>query len=515
MQSSIRSRFIASLTSNVLRSGTSFATGLLLARWLGPQDYGRMVFLLASFVAFRQFLDLGSSTAFFTLLSRRKRSRRFVALYGAWVSLQLLASLALVCFILPDSLISRVWVGESRPILVLALLASFMQGTVWSIASQMAEASRETVRVQRLNALTTLINLGVMLALWGMGQLAIPLIFATTALEWALAGILAARMYRTSDAPAEPGRAAAGPDTVHTVSREFLAYCLPLIPYAWVSFAHDFLDRWMLQNWGGTAEQGYYGVAQQFAGIGLFATSAILSIFWKEIAEAHHDGDMGRVEWLYSRISRMLFFCGAAIAGGLLPWTSGIIEMSVGASYAGGSVTLMLMFLYPVHQSMGQIGNTMLYATGNVRAQVKLGVAFMMTSLAVAYVMMAPSDAWIPGLGMASRGLAWKMVLLQFAQVNVAAWLIARLFGWQYDWRHQFGALGTCLGLGWLVHLAATVAFAGVAPMPVQLVLGGACYVAAVLAAVFAWPWLIGFSRAEIAGFARRVSGATQIRSGE
>jgi O-antigen/teichoic acid export membrane protein len=488
--------------ANLLRGGISFLTGLLLARWLGPQDYGRMVFLLASFMAFRQFLDMGSSLAFFTFLSQRQRSARFVAIFGYWVGLQFLVALALVSVALPDFLIARIWVGESRSLMVLALLATFMQGTVWTIASQMAEASRETIRVQRLNTLVVLIHLGAVLALWWLSQLAIPFIFAALAAEWAVAGWVAARMYRTHDS--SQAVESVPMDTPGSVWREFMAYCLPLIPYTWLGFAHDFADRWMLQNWGGAKEQAYYGVAQQFAAVALLATSSILRIFWKEIAEAHHNGDIPRVRRLYRKVSRMLYFAGAAMAGGLLPWAAEILQLTAGTAYAGGAVTLMLMFIYPVHQSMGQIGGTMLYATGHVRIQVVLGIVFMAISLVTAYFMMAPADAPIPGLAMASQGLAWKMVLLQVVGVNVTAWFVARLFDWRLDWLYQVGGLLGCVGMGWLANFLVTYHLAGLQSIIVQMAVAGIVYVGLIMALIYALPGLTGLSRLELGGYIRR-----------
>ena len=49
---SINKRYVVSLSTNIIRSGISFSTSLLLARWLGPEDFGRMAFLLATFMAF-------------------------------------------------------------------------------------------------------------------------------------------------------------------------------------------------------------------------------------------------------------------------------------------------------------------------------------------------------------------------------------------------------------------------------------------------------------------------------
>src|SRR5947207_804256 len=102
---------------------------------------------------------------------------------------------------------------------------------------------------------------------------------------------------------------------------------------------------------------------------------------------------------------------------------------------------------------MGQIGGTTLYATGNTRIQVLLGIATMAASLVVAYFMMAPSTAFVPGLDLASKGLAYKMVVLQVVSVNVQAWLIARTLGWEYDWVYQFVALPIAIAIGWLSKL--------------------------------------------------------------
>jgi len=85
------------------------------------------------------------------------------------------------------------------------------------------------------------------------------------------------------------------------------------------------------------------------------------------------------------KVSRVLFFVGAVVAGGLIPWSEEVISVMLGDAYIAGTVTLMIMFLYPVHQSMGQIGGTMLYATEKTRVQVVLGLSFMAASIVVVY----------------------------------------------------------------------------------------------------------------------------------
>jgi O-antigen/teichoic acid export membrane protein len=437
--------------ANIFRSGISFATGVLLARWLGPEGFGRMAFLLATFMAFRQLLDMASSYAFFTFLSKRQRSKQFINFFWLWVFLQFLFSLLVVGLLLPDSVLDSVWKGENRIVILLALVAVFMQQNVWTIASQMAEAQRETIRVQRLNVLVVIIHLFVILALWFIGKLLLPLIFVALIIEWSIASWFAQRMYQGDREKVDFNDGES--ETVKSVLKEFWNYCKPFIPYVWLSFAHDIGDRWMLQHWGGSSEQAYYAVAQQFSAIALLATASILRIFWKEIAEAQHKGDKEKVKALYQKVSKGLYFVGAIAAGGLMPWAAEIINLLFGSAYLDGTYTLMLMLLYPVHQSMGQIGGAMLLATENTRIQVIIGCIFLVVSIIMVYFMLAPKNLVIPGLNLNSQGLAIKMIVMQLIQVNVLAWFIAKIFGWKFEWIYQVAILGMTIGVGWFAKI--------------------------------------------------------------
>ena len=494
MSNSILSRFVASLFNNILRSGISFLTGMLVARWLGPLDYGRLAFLLASFTSFQQLWDMASSSAFFTFLSQKQRSRQFVSFYWRWIGMQFLLSFLLVGVLLPETWMYSIWIGEERFVILLAFVAAFMQGVVWPIASQMAEAQRQTMRVQLINTVLVTLHLGVVLGLWFAGKVAIPLLLGAMAIEWGLAGWYAARLYKSRNE--EDVGENEITDTASSVWKEFYRYCLPFVPYVWLGFAQDFFDRWMLQRWGGSTEQAFYAVANQVAVIVLLATTSILRIFWKEIAEAYHQQDLEKMRDLYYRVSRGLFFVGAVVAGGLIPWAGEIIYISLGSAYVGGTITLAMMFFFPVFQSLGQICATMFYATGKTRIQVTVGMSFMVAGIIVTYLMLAPPDAIVPGFGLSSRGLVFKVILLTVISVNIQNWIIARIFGWHFKWLYQVAGLTIAVLAGWLVKYVTT----GLLPPAAltTMIVSSCGYLALMLGLAYAAPWMAGTSREEI-----------------
>ena len=395
-----------------------------------------------------------------------------------------------------------VWKGERQIIIVLALVATFMHQNVWSIASQMAEAQRETIRVQRLNVVVVVVHLTVIVALWLGGQLFLPLIFIALIIEWSIAGWLATKMYRGHDDHTNETDGNNDTDTAASVFKEFWGYCKPFIPYVWLGFAHDFGDRWMLQHWGGPSEQAYYAVAHQFAAVALLATTSILRIFWKEIAEAKHQGDKEKVKLLYQKVSKGLYFVGALTAGGLLPWAAEIITLLLGDVYADGIFTLMLMILYPVHQSIGQISGTMLLATEHTRIHVNIGYVFLVTSIVAAYFMLAPESMAVPGLGLNSQGLALKMVIMQLIQVNVLAWFIAKIFGWKFEWIYQLVTLGVAVVAGWVAKI---IVISVISANIIVLITGSSLLYLLIMAAfLFIMPSNVGLKRLELLKHVRR-----------
>jgi O-antigen/teichoic acid export membrane protein len=494
MRTSVRRRFAFTVGANLLRSVLSFMTGMLLARSLGPVSFGNMAFLLGTFVAIRQILDMSSSTAFYTFMSQRRQSSRFVKLFFGWLGVQFAVPLCVVGLLFPSQWIDVVWRGEQRGLVLLAFTAAFMQNSLWPVIQQFGESRRQTIWVQSVGVAIVATHLLAMVLLWSFGILGLYAIFAAIALEYIAAAMVMLK-WLPNRAPAESTPSDVVPKSVFG---QYLRYCLPLIPYAWIGFAYEFADRWLLQNYGGSVQQAYYAVSAQFSGIALIATSSILNIFWKEIAEAHFRGDHARTHMLYRRISRTLFLVGAIVAGYLSPWAEELLRLILSAAYVGGVSTLVIMFLYPIHQSMGQIGGTMLYATERVTLQAVIGIVFMVVSMGVTYLVLAPANAAVPGLGLASQGLALKMVGLQIIQANIVAYIIARIWKWRFDWAYQPVSLVGCLALGWVAHRVA-ISFASSSwPVPAVMALGGILYLMLTVGLVYAMPWLTGFTRTEI-----------------
>lgn len=479
----------ASVVLSAARSVASFFVAVLLARGLGPQGYGELTFLLASFASVALLLDSGSSTGFFTLLSMRPRGRHFFTAYGFWTfGVQMIGTL-IVLALIPPSLLSKAWQGEPRSMVILAFTAAFLSSQGWASVLQLGEALRRTFTVQLASAAQTVVHLALVAWAALTGRLSVTIVIVLLVIEYTLlVTIIAPALVKTSvrSAPInEPWR---------DVVREFVDYCRPVALYGYVGFAYGFADRWLLQHYGGAVQQGLFGFAQQFGAISILATGAMVNVFWKEIAEANGRGDLDRLRELYMRSRRMLFFTAAWTSCLLIPWSSALLLLAAGAKYSAGAPVLMLMLLYPVHQTLGQLQLTFLVATGRTRLYSALGMISMSASIVVTYFLLATPSAALPGLGLGAIGLAAKLIGLQLIQVIIVSVIISRKYHWPTDLVHQFLLLAGLIVISVAIRSLVRAAFPAWQSIT-QILTAAVVYSGVTGFAVWKYPALAGFSR--------------------
>jgi O-antigen/teichoic acid export membrane protein len=420
----------------------------------------------------------------------------FIRYYWYWLVIQIGLPLIFILLILPDNTVAFIWNGSDRSLILLALIASGMQGIIWSAATQMAESLRLNREVQVIALIVSILHLLVLLGLFTFGKLVVPYVLLALAVEWGIAGIILTFYYKPfSDDISEDETE---PDTLKGMLREYYSYCQPLLFYGVLTFLYDFFDKWMLQRWGGSVQQAYFTVAQSFASIALLATTSTLNIFWKEISAAIHRHDQASVERYYKKFLKILFLFAAVISCSLIPWYKEIVQLLVGKAYGGGALAFMIMCLYPIHQTLGQVDGTLLYSSGNTRLKMKSTIWFTISSLIVTYFTLAPKNAAIPGLGLTSEGMALKMVILQMIYVNFINILIANKFKWKFEFSFQIYNLMIFGLISYLLYIFANSRIVSDVPLIIRMLLSITLYFICSGLCIFNLPALAGISRGEM-----------------
>jgi len=442
---SISRRFSFSFLVNVVKGMILFLTSALIARGLQPEIYGTYAFLLAVSISVCSLLDMGTSKAFYTFISKRAQSKSFFIFYFLWELVQFLVAIICIYVIIPDSLISVIWKGNSKELATLSFIAVFFQVHVWQVISHIGESLRKTYRVQSLSLAIAAIHLILIFIVYWLEVMQLKTIYYFIIVEFILAIgvsyiILKVNFSSLIKTPSE-------------YFRQYWKYCKPLIPYLWLGALAEFADAWLLQNYSGYIEMSYYSIAVQFSLISLMATTSILKIIWKEVAEANESGDKKKILQVYDRATHILYAFGAILSGFLIPWSNEILTLVFGDIYINGAVTLSIMLLYPIHQSLGQIVGVIFMALEETKAYVIINSVILLISIVAAYFILAPSGAIVPGFGLESNGLALKMVLLQIIGVNLSMWWLEKNNKLPHNLLFQFLSMSLFLILGYLVYL--------------------------------------------------------------
>ena len=490
--SSITTRFAISIFGNVLRGALSFVTTIIIARTLGPEEYGNYAFLLGSFAAILHLVGLGTSGAFQTFISEKTQGKKFILSYLLWQFTQFLFVLLIIGVVLPENWVIKIWLNQERDLVLLAFAAIFLQQQAWRTFIHIGEASRLSYKVQALNLAIVCVHFLLVIVSLVMQWLSVQLIFYFILVEYLIFMFVAHRvqLISFSEEKSFDGR---------SVLSDYMQYCYPLIIGAILSFGYLFADRWMLQSFGGAKEQGLYEIGYRMGAAAMLVTAALLNIFYKEIAEAKENRNWQLMQILYRKVSRLLFTISAIIAGFLIPWSPKIIQLILGKSYDQGAPVLVTMLCFSVFNSVAQVNSSMLLATSKTKAHLVLGSVLMIANFPIAYFLLAPKNMVIPGVEMGSLGLALKMVLHIVFHVNLLSWWIARDNKWKFDWFYQLVALGGAIALGF-ISFESSMFLSGFLSLNLFVVgiLALFLYVALSGIMLFSMPWLIGFSREEI-----------------
>lgn len=439
-------RFAFTFVINALRMGMMFLAGIIMARGLGPGAYGDMNFLLGTFAAAVPLLEMGTSSAFYTMIAQGRRTAAFFRYYAVWLGVQLSVQLLAVTLIFPGSLIRLIWLENDAVSIALALLASFASLQLWPAFQQVGESARETIFVQKLKSGIALLYVLILLSLGWAGRLDVHTALSAMVAAYLLPSVVF--LFRF-----DWGRvltAAVPPERFAEVFSRYARYCTPLLASSAAGAVYVFADRWLLQYLGGAVQQGYFSVGAQFAAVALLGATSFVNIFWKETAHAHAAGDKDRTERLLMKSVKSLYFSSCAISCFLIPYSGELLSAVFGGDYSPGGVSFAVMLFYPVHQTIGQLTGTYFLATEMTKQYFKVSVLGMVLGIPAAYLLLAPPSAPVPGLGLGAAGLAIKAVLLQIFLVNLQGRIICRGNGWDWPVAHQFLSPLAMLAAGYL-----------------------------------------------------------------
>lgn len=495
-EDSLKKRYLYKLSTNLVGLIISMATQVIIPRGLGPKAYGDFNFLSNFFSQIIGFFDMGTSVAFYTKLSKRPQESRLVSFYLYFMGIVFLGTIGFVFLSMSTSAHARLWPSQA---VLYIYLAAIWGGLNWAtmVLSNMTDAYGLTVSSEIVKVLQKLLGLLLIVVLYFFNKLTLTnyflynyfiYIFLGAALIWIVSksGILADYNYQL-------------PFTeVKRYFNEFYQYSHPLIVYALVGLIAGILDRWLLQVYAGSIQQGYFGLSYQIGALCFLFTSAMTPLLLREFSIAYSSKDLTQMAVHFRRYIPMLYSIAAYFACFIAVQADRVVYMFGGNSYKEAGAAVAIMAFYPIHQTYGQLSGSVFYASGQTVLYRNIGIIFMIIGLPVTYFLIAPAEKL--GLNSGATGLSIKMVLLQFIAVNVQLYFNARLLKLSF-YRylgHQVLSVGCLLAIAAIASIIVSQMSILSGKMIMNFIAAGMVYTFMVALMIYFVPATFGLRRDDI-----------------
>ncbi|MCF6331163.1 MAG: polysaccharide biosynthesis protein [Sulfurimonas sp.] len=417
MEDSLKKRYSIKLFANIISAIIGAILIAIVPKALGPIAYGQFIYLQLFFMKLIGFLDMGSSIAFFTKLSAKHSRKELITFYFIY-SLFVLIFLFLFIFLIDNfGYLDFILPNIPNEYIYFGLFFGFF---VWltQVFIKISDAHALTVSVELLKIGHKIISL--MLLLYFIYVLTfnittyfyfnyIALISFLLILSWLFIkkGIFNKKILSLDL-------------EFKNITKEFVNYCSPLVVYSVVGIIVGLFDIWLLQKIGGSEQTAFYGLAYSFAAICFLFTNSMTPIITREFSKSYEEKDLDKMRKLFYRYIPMLYSIAAYFSIFISVQSENVLEIFTDEKFKDAYLVLVVMALYPIHQTYGQLSGSIFYSTGQTKLMRNISLFTQPFGMIISF-------GFIYLLDLGAIGLAYKMIIVQFIGVNIQLYFNSKL----------------------------------------------------------------------------------------
>jgi len=421
-EDSLQKRYGIKLFANVITGLIGAILIAIVPKALGPVSYGQFVFLQDFFMKAIGFLDMGSSIAFFTKLSAKHTRKELITFYFIYSFVVLcfilsflfiVNSFDLTTFILPNIPNEYIYFG-----LFFGFLTWFTQ-----IFIKISDAYALTVSVELIKVGHKIVSLFLLLyfiyftsfdlySYFNFHYIALLSFLLIITYLFIKKKIFSKSLLNIKELEFKK------------ISKEFVSYCHPLLVYSVITLIAGIFDIWLLQSTAGSEETGFYGLAYSLAAMCFMFTSAMTPIITREFSKCYEQKDLENMRKLFYKYIPMLYSVAAYFAIFISVQSENVLMIFTDEKFKDAFLVLVIMSLYPIHQTYGQLSGSIFYATGQTKLMRNMALFTMPLGMVLSF-----GTIYLLDLG--AIGLAYKMIVGQIIGVNIQLYFNSKLLNFK------------------------------------------------------------------------------------
>lgn len=487
-ETSLKKRYSVKLFTNIILGVVNAILISIVPKALGPVAYGQFIYLQEFFTQAIGLLDMGSSMAFFTKLSARNERKELITFYFfySFFILCLIVGfvyvnhiLGFINYFVPGIPIEYIYMG-----LVFSFFTWFTQ-----IFIKISDAYALTVSVELIKIGHKIISLLILLFFIYQLTFDIELYYYFNYISLVSFLFITSWLFIKKDIFKNILSIKL---PIMNLIKEFVLYCHPLLIYSIVLLISGFFDIWLLQRQAGSEQTGFYGLSYSIVAVCFLFANSMTSLIIREFSKSYEQRNLENMRKLFCKYTPMLYSISAYFAVFISFQSENVLMIFVDENFQGAFIVLVIMAFYPIHQTYGQLGGSIFYATGNTNLLKNIVLFITPISIILTFV-------FIYILNLGALGLASKMIIIQFLGVNVQLYFNAKIlkFNIAYFIWHQIYSLLFFICLAFISSFLFNDIFYLRLPL-LEFLLSGLFYTVLVIIFTYIFPQIFATSRDEI-----------------
>jgi len=412
-------RYAFKLLSNISGIIIGLISFCIVPRALGPKYFGDYSFLTNVYTQVINFLDMRASTCLYIKLSQNRDDRKlipFYSLFGILIITILIISTWIITsnqsilnHLLPDQEILFVYMAVALTVIMFIQeqLAKIMDSYGLTI---FCEKNRMYIRIA---------NLLLIVLFFYYLTLNIKIYFLLNIISWIFFILIVFVYLKKMDIVFSPVKDSL---VIKEYAKIFSKYCAPLVAYMIIGFISDYFDRWILQKYGGSIQQGFYAFSFNISNISMIAVSSIFILFTRELSVSFGKNDIQSLAKLFDTYVPSLYLFVSYLSCFFFFQADSIISMLGGESYKNASLALKILSVYPLVSTYSMMSGSIIYATE--RTVIFRNLSFILAPLGALMSILLISP--IGGMNLGAAGLGIKILSFEFISVIIILFINAR-----------------------------------------------------------------------------------------
>ncbi len=419
---SLKKRYFFKLSTNFIGLLISIVTAGIIPRALGVRNYGNFNFATSIVNEILNFFDLRTSTCFYTRLSQRQKENSLLIFYSYYSIAIILLLILTITVINMTPLKMLIFANLSISIIYYALIYTILSWSL-NILVYIMDANGATVPLERMRIINKIISAVIILILYFY-----KLLDLTTYFYYSY-GILLLLIipifiyirrrigYNLKIYPFLKK------DITSSYIKEFYSYSSPLAIYAIFSLISAAFDRWILQIYAGSYQQGLYSFSFTLTNFCFIFITALIPLFTRELSIAASTNNIMEMATLFRRYVPMLYAIMAFFCCFIFVEIDNVIKLFGGNEYLNAKLSMSILAFYPLVSTYSNLSGSVIYATGRTKIFFKLTLIFTPIGMLLTYFLISNNNF---GLNIGALGLAIKNISLELVSVVTILFINSR-----------------------------------------------------------------------------------------